>query len=87
MKGSYGSAKVCPFEKQDCDLQSEGLTLEPSLEEIIGNPSEHSWDELVYVWKSWRDASGKTYRDLFRDYIAINNEAAEANSMTIYELS
>jgi len=39
----YGSAKVCPFDKQNCDLETEGLTLEPGLEDIIGQPDKHSW--------------------------------------------
>jgi hypothetical protein len=25
----YGTAKICPFEKQDCDLATEGLNLDP----------------------------------------------------------
>lgn len=79
MQGAYGSGKICPFDNQNCDLATEGLTLEPSLEAILTDVENHSWSELEYVWKGWRDASGKKYRDQYTQYIGLNNEAAEAN--------
>ncbi|TRY62716.1 hypothetical protein TCAL_12900 [Tigriopus californicus] len=81
MQGAYGSGKICPYGNQSCDLATEGLTLEPSLEAILTDVENHSWDELVYVWKSWRDVSGKKYRDQYKEYIGLNNEAAEANDL------
>lgn len=83
MNSIYGSAKVCPFDNQNCDLESEGLTLEPDLEAILADTPNRSWEELSYVWKAWRDASGKLMRDSFIEYIDIYNEAAEANSMLV----
>ena len=80
MTTTYGSAKICPFDKQDCDLETDGLTLEPSIEDILASPDKHSWEELSYVWEKWRDATGRKMRSPFLDYIDIYNEAAEANS-------
>ncbi len=68
------------FLLQDCDLESEGLTLEPSLEDILSQPDKHSWEELEYVWEKWRDATGRKMRNQFSEYIDIYNEAAAANS-------
>lgn len=79
MTSIYGAGKVCPFDKQDCDLATDGMTLEPSLEDILANTVTGDWDELVYVWKGWRDASGKKMREQYKDYIDITNEAARAN--------
>ena len=79
MTAIYGAGKICPFDNQNCDLETEGLTLEPGIQDIIDNPSKHSWEELVYVWKEWRDASGKKMRRQFLDYVGLYNEAAVAN--------
>ena len=80
MTTTYGSAKVCPFDNQDCDLESEGMTLEPSIEDILAAPDKHSWEELTYIWEKWRDATGRKMRVPFLEYIDIYNEAAAANS-------
>lgn len=29
MVNTYSTAKICPFQKQNCDLEKEGLSLEP----------------------------------------------------------
>ena len=29
MSKIYGTAKICPYAQQDCDLETEGLSLEP----------------------------------------------------------
>ena len=65
---------------QDCDTDTEGLTLEPSLEDILAQPDKHSWEELAYIWEQWRDATGRKMRNEFKEYIDIYNEAANANS-------
>ncbi len=31
MSRIYGTAKVCPFDKQVCDLATEGLNLDPGI--------------------------------------------------------
>lgn len=43
------------------------------------------YDELVYVWKSWRDATGAKVKDLYQTYVTLSNEAAKANSEYIWK--
>ena len=86
MSGKYGSAKVCPFDNQNCDLEMEGLSLEPGLEAILADTSNRDWDELVYIWKGWRDSSGKQMREIYMKYIELNNDAAVANGMLFCEI-
>jgi len=31
----YGTAKVCPFAKQDCNVAEEGLALNPGMQNIM----------------------------------------------------
>ena len=79
MKSVYGKGKVCPMEKKDCNLESEGLGLEPGLEEIIGSPMKHSYEELAYAWEGWRNATGRVMINDFKEYVDISNEVAKAN--------
>lgn len=79
MTSVYGAGKVCPLENRECDLESEGLTLEPGLTEIIGSPTEHTYEELAYVWEGWRNATGRVMKEKFKEYIVIENEVAKAN--------
>ena len=72
--------KMTLSNNQDCNLETEGLTLEPSLEDILAQPDKHSWEELAYIWEKWRDATGRKMRNEFKEYIDIYNEAANANS-------
>lgn len=81
MQGIYGAGKVCPYDNQKCDVEKEGLTLEPGLEAIMSNVEESSYKELTYVWDEWRKASGRKYREDYIKYIGINNEAAAANNL------
>ena len=39
-----------------------------------------NYDELTYVWKAWRDASGAKIRNQYKQYVKLSNEAAKANS-------
>ena len=82
MQGVYGAGKVCPFDNKSCDLNTEGLTLEPGISEVIDNPADHSWEELSYYWKEWRDVSGKQIRQEFASYVELSNKAAVANSLS-----
>ncbi|CAG0888979.1 unnamed protein product [Cyprideis torosa] len=81
MESVYSSGKVCPFDKQECDLETEGMPLESSggndIEGVMGNSTD--FEELKYYWKAWRDASGKVVRDDFKVYVNLSNEAAKAN--------
>ncbi|OXA43749.1 angiotensin-converting enzyme [Folsomia candida] len=79
MSRVYGTGKICPFAKQDCDLATEGLNLEPEIEAILSTSRDPA--ELAYVWEAWRDVSGRQIRETYKDYIALSNKAAEANGL------
>ena len=58
--GVYGSGKVCPYENQECDPETEGMNLEPEIEEQMAE--NRDYDQLAYYWQKWRDATGRVYR-------------------------
>ncbi|GLH07210.1 Angiotensin-converting enzyme [Gryllus bimaculatus] len=76
MTSTYSTAKICPYKKQACAL-NEMLSLDPGMEEIISKSRDY--DELTYVWKAWRDASGKLMRENYKKYVQLNNKAAKMN--------
>ena len=77
MARTYGTAKVCPYSNTNCDLESEGIGLEPGLESIMAN--SRNYNELAYVWRQWRAATGKLMRTDYNRYVDLSNEAAELN--------
>lgn len=46
MEAVYNTAKVCPFNKQNCNLATDGLTLDPHITEIMA--SSQNYDELKW---------------------------------------
>lgn len=48
--------------------------------------SSEDYDELLYVWEGWRNATGAKMRDLYKIYVELSNEAAVANSKYTYLL-
>ena len=48
MSGIYNSAKICPYEKQVCNLDTEGWTLDPDIELKLA--SSTNYDEMKYIW-------------------------------------
>jgi hypothetical protein len=47
------------------------------MEEVIS--SSRNYDELTYVWKSWRGVSGAKMRDDYKKYVELSNRAASLN--------
>jgi peptidyl-dipeptidase A len=47
------------------------------MEEVISKSRDY--DELIYVWKGWRDVSGAKMRDDYKKYVELSNLAAEKN--------
>src|SRR5690348_10552152 len=41
--------------------------------------SSRNYNELAYIWGSWRDATGRVVRNNYTDYVKLSNEAAQAN--------
>lgn len=79
MSAIYSSAKICPYKKQNC-TDDELLTLDPEIEDRLAKSEDY--DELAYVWKSWRDNSGKLMRSDYKKYVDLSNKAAIANGMS-----
>ncbi|XP_069675481.1 angiotensin-converting enzyme-like isoform X2 [Periplaneta americana] len=76
----YSSAKICPYDNQNCDLATDGLSLDPGMEKVIS--SSRDYDELTYVWKAWRDVSGAKMRDDYKVYVELSNLAAQINGFS-----
>lgn len=51
MSGIYNSARICPYNKQNCNLQEEGWTLDPEIELKMAESTDY--DEMKYIWVSW----------------------------------
>lgn len=78
MSGVYNSAKVCPFDNQNCDKNSDkAYTLDPEIYDRFAH--SHDYEELKYLWKQWRDNSGREIRQDYKQYVALMNKAAVAN--------
>lgn len=77
MTNIYVHAKICPYEKQNCNLTEEGLTFTPYIKEMMKDLSK--FDKLTYVWKAWSDATGAKMKKQYEIYVDLYNEAAKAN--------
>ncbi|XP_046389706.1 angiotensin-converting enzyme-like [Ischnura elegans] len=77
MTGVYSTAKVCPFKKPSCDITKDGLPLDPDLEKIMA--SSRDYNELLHVWKGWRDATGAKMKNDYQSYVELSNQAAKLN--------
>jgi peptidyl-dipeptidase A len=73
----YNTAKICPFNKKECDLKTEGLTLDPDITKVMTEST--NFDELKYTWEEWREKSGKLMRNDYKTYVNLANEAAKLN--------
>ncbi|KAG5670746.1 hypothetical protein PVAND_000987 [Polypedilum vanderplanki] len=82
MEKIYNTAKICPFNKQNCNLATEGLTLDPDLSDLLATST--NYDELEWAWTQWREKSGKLMRDDYKIYIELLNEAAKLNGKNDY---
>ncbi|KAK4880643.1 hypothetical protein RN001_008789 [Aquatica leii] len=78
MMNIYSTAKICPYQKKTCNLQIEGLSLNPDIENIMATST--NYDELLFTWKAWRDATGPKIKELYKTYVVLSNEGARANN-------
>ena len=84
MKNMYGTAKICPPTKRNCSLDTDGISLDPGITKIISKPFKKlniTFEDLKFVWKSWRDATGKLMRTDYQEYIKLTNKAAKDNQL------
>uniref|UniRef100_A0A7N8WJE1 Angiotensin-converting enzyme n=1 Tax=Mastacembelus armatus TaxID=205130 RepID=A0A7N8WJE1_9TELE len=70
METKYSVAEVCR-ENGTCH------PLDPDLQKIIAESRDY--DELLFAWKGWRDASGKKIRQDYMRYVELANKAATLN--------
>ncbi|XP_051894867.1 angiotensin-converting enzyme isoform X2 [Pristis pectinata] len=70
METTYSVAKVCR-ENGTCH------PLDPDLTHILATSTDYN--ELLFAWKGWRDASGKKMRTNFKRYVTLSNKAATLN--------
>lgn len=80
MNTVFQTAKVCHFNKRECDVETEGVPLIPDLSHIMSQPTKHSYEELSYVWEGWRNATGRIMRKSYEKYVSLCNDAAVANN-------
>jgi len=41
--------------------------------------SSRDWDELVWAWRGWRDATGRKMKKNYTDFANLMNKAAKMN--------
>ncbi|XP_065335573.1 angiotensin-converting enzyme-like isoform X1 [Cloeon dipterum] len=73
----YSAARICPYINQGCNIETEGIRLEPDMENVLA--TSRDYEELKYVWSQWRDASGANMRSNYQSYVTLSNKAAQAN--------
>ncbi|XP_040473534.1 angiotensin-converting enzyme [Falco naumanni] len=73
METTYSVAKVCR-ENKTCH------PLDPDLTDIMA--TSRDYDELLFAWKGWRDASGKKIKNNYKRYVELSNKAAMLNGYT-----
>ncbi|MBN3296564.1 angiotensin-converting enzyme [Amia ocellicauda] len=70
METEYSVATVCRDDKR-CH------PLDPDLTEIMAKSRDY--DELLFAWEGWRNASGKKIRNSYKRYVQLSNQAARLN--------
>lgn len=70
METTYSIANVCY-------LNGTCLHLEPDLTNVMA--TSRKYEELLWVWKSWRDKVGRAILPLFPKYVELSNKIAHLN--------
>ncbi|XP_051014842.1 angiotensin-converting enzyme [Acomys russatus] len=73
METIYSVANVC-YTNDTC------LQLEPDLTNMMA--TSRKYEELLWVWKSWRDKVGRGILPLFPKYVEFSNKIAQLNGYT-----
>ncbi|XP_065573989.1 angiotensin-converting enzyme-like [Artemia franciscana] len=77
MRDSYAQTKICDYKIEKPKRSDCNLPLEPDLTRIMSKSRD--FDELLFTWKAWHDASGQPIREKFNRYVELSNEAASLN--------
>ncbi|XP_067952220.1 angiotensin-converting enzyme-like [Watersipora subatra] len=70
LESTYGKATLC-------DKSGKELFLEPEMTEILATSRDP--DRLLWIWKNWRDATGKRMRKDYLRFTELLNKASKAN--------
>ncbi|XP_041029546.1 angiotensin-converting enzyme isoform X1 [Carcharodon carcharias] len=73
METTYSIAKVC-YANKTCH------PLDPDLTALMA--TSNNYNDLLFAWQGWRDASGKKMRTNFKKYVELSNKAARLNGHT-----
>jgi len=60
-----------------CLISTGYFSLFLDITDIIATSTD--FDELTYVWSEWRKVASKPMRDDYKEYVRLENKAAEAN--------
>lgn len=84
MQRVYNTAKICPYNKQDCDLEQEGLSLDPGITELLA--SSTNFEEQKYAWEQWHSRFGGStnVREDFAQYVELVNKGAKDDGYDDY---
>lgn len=80
MSQTYSTALVCRDQSVSPDQidrcpKDQQMALEPDITKELAESQDPHF--LLYLWKSWRDASGKKIRSDYKRYVELKNEAAK----------
>ncbi|CAG0917330.1 unnamed protein product [Notodromas monacha] len=80
MTETYKDAEVCPFNNQHCDPhEDETWRLEQSLKkELKRSQTRKGVPKMEYIWRTWRDLTGKKVRNQFIEYVRLSKEIVDA---------
>ncbi|XP_017788851.1 PREDICTED: angiotensin-converting enzyme-like [Habropoda laboriosa] len=74
MKEIYARTRLCPYRTigTDCDL-----TLDHDVNKVMARSKDY--DELLYYWHAWHEATGPQLKNKYMRYIQLANQAARLN--------
>uniref|UniRef100_A0A663F7S2 Angiotensin-converting enzyme n=1 Tax=Aquila chrysaetos chrysaetos TaxID=223781 RepID=A0A663F7S2_AQUCH len=75
-KGTDTIASVQPIQQHQFGF----IALSSDLTDIMA--TSRDYDELLFAWKGWRDASGKKIKNNYKRYVELSNKAAVLNGYT-----
>ncbi|XP_077986218.1 angiotensin-converting enzyme 2-like [Glandiceps talaboti] len=77
MSLTYALGEVCvPWDENECHLQ------DPVLTNIMATSTNYT--QRLWVWKHWRDDTGRKLREVYVDYVRLKNQASVLNGYDDY---
>ncbi len=46
--------------------------------------TSRDWDDLVWAWKGWRDATGKHMKQDYEDHVVLMNKKAKLSGTSLF---